>query len=80
MIDIPARDVLLPEVEVGDLIAIANAGAYCRSMSPEDFLCRPSAAEWIVTGGNAHLARPAGADEDALRGQRSLIDVISRSH
>jgi diaminopimelate decarboxylase len=76
MIDILARDVELPEVEVGDLIGIGNAGAYCRSMSPEGFLCRPGAAEWLVTGGAAHLARPAGNDEDTLRGQESLLDGL----
>jgi diaminopimelate decarboxylase len=76
MIDILARDVELPEVEVGDLVAVANAGAYCRSMSPEGFLSHPSAPEWIVTAGSAHLARPAGTDDDALQGQRSLRDEL----
>jgi diaminopimelate decarboxylase len=78
MIDILARDVQLPEVEVGDLIAIANAGAYCRSMSPEGFLSHPAAPEWIVSGGNAYLARPGGDEQDGLRGQRSLRDELRR--
>lgn len=45
------------DVDVGDLLAVGNAGAYGFVMS-SNYNARPRAAEVMVDGGRVHLARP----------------------
>ncbi|HTR51902.1 MAG TPA: hypothetical protein VMJ10_14400 [Kofleriaceae bacterium] len=66
--DIVARDVPLPAVEVGDLIAILDAGAYGYCMAG-NFLNRPRPPEVFVDRGEPHLVtrRETYADLMALQ-------------
>lgn len=68
-IDFLARDLKLPQLEVGDLIAIGNAGAYGFSMSMLYFLGHKLPAEVLVDGGEARLVRLRGEDGDCLVNQ-----------
>jgi diaminopimelate decarboxylase len=52
--DFVARDAALPEVRVGDLLAVLDVGAYGYCMSSH-FLNRPRAAEVFVDAGEARL-------------------------
>lgn len=56
-LDTLARDVLLPEAEVGDLIGIFQSGAYGLTASPLGFLSHPTPAEVLVSDGSAGLIR-----------------------
>ena len=49
-IDVLASDIVLPEVRVGDVIAIENSGAYGLTASPTRFISHPEPAEIIVRG------------------------------
>ncbi len=66
--DIVARDVALPSVEVGDLVAILDAGAYGYCMAGR-FLNRPRPAEVFVDLGEPRLVtkRETYADLMALQ-------------
>lgn len=47
-LDVLGRDVALPPVEPGDLVAVLQSGAYARSASPLGFLSRPEPPEvWV---------------------------------
>lgn len=46
-LDVFADNIMLPEVEPGDLLIIDNVGAYGRSFSPDGFLSRTSSKELI---------------------------------
>jgi diaminopimelate decarboxylase len=59
-IDMLANEVPLPPAQVGDLIAIQNAGAYGYSMSMMEFLSHPSPPEVAVQGEHAWLIRQRG--------------------
>jgi diaminopimelate decarboxylase len=48
--DILAEEVLLPPLEVGDVLAFPNAGAYGATASPLDFLCHSHPAEATFDG------------------------------
>ncbi|MFO1051636.1 MAG: alanine racemase [Planctomycetota bacterium] len=63
------KDLLLPALTAGDLLAILNAGAYGLSFSPTMFLGHPTPAEVVCEDGTSALARARGAPEDLLRGQ-----------
>jgi len=54
--DFLARERLLPPLERGDLLAVGKAGAYGFAMSSQ-YNSRPRAAEVLVDGGRATLAR-----------------------
>jgi len=47
-----ADDVMMPEAQVGDLVAIFLAGAYGLSASPQAFLAQQAALEMAVGGGD----------------------------
>lgn len=47
-LDIIADKTVLPEVSIGDLIAVYQSGAYGLSASPRDFLSHPHPAEILV--------------------------------
>ncbi len=62
--DVFERDVLLPPLERGDLVAILDAGAYGAVMS-SNYNGRGRLAELTVSGGRLHRAR-AGEDVAAM--------------
>lgn len=55
--DVFARDRVLPRPEVGDLLALRDAGAYGLAMA-STYNVRPMPAEVVLDGGEARLARP----------------------
>lgn len=66
--DFLARQRLLPPLERGDLLAVLKAGAYGFAMSSQ-YNSRPRAAEVLVDGGKARLARRRETFEDLTRGE-----------
>jgi diaminopimelate decarboxylase len=62
------RDLALAE---GDLLAVRTAGAYGMTMS-SNYNGRPRAAEVVVDGTHAHLARRRESVEDLWRGESRL--------
>lgn len=50
-IDILGRNVSLPRVEAGDVIAVEASGAYGASASPSNFISHPPVREWLVRDG-----------------------------
>jgi diaminopimelate decarboxylase len=65
--DMFARGRRLPRLEVGDLVAIGQAGAYGFAMSSQ-YNTRPRPAEVLVAKGRALLIRRREAFEDLVRG------------
>ena len=63
-LDTLARAVALPRVEVGDLMAIFQSGAYARTASPLGFLSHPSPPEVMAHRGRARLIRKRGELSD----------------
>ena len=57
----------IPRVQVGDILAICNAGAYGFSMS-SNYNCRTRPAEVLVKDGDARVIREAETMESLLRG------------
>jgi diaminopimelate decarboxylase len=72
-LDVLAREVDLPAVEVGDLIGIFQSGAYARTASPLGFLSHPTPPEILIQNGRAHLIRRRGTYEDLLRDSCELV-------
>jgi len=66
-LDVLARDVELPDVEVGDLVGVFQSGAYARAASPLGFLSHPTPAEVMVSDGVARLVRRRGSYEELMR-------------
>src|SRR5208283_5377510 len=66
-LDTLARAVTLPHVEVGDLVAVFQSGAYARAASPLGFLSHPSPPEVMAHNGQARLIRKRGEPSDYLR-------------
>jgi diaminopimelate decarboxylase len=66
-LDALGRAVALPRVEVGDLIAVFQSGAYARTASPLGFLSHPPPPEVMVHDGQARLIRKRGEYSDYLR-------------
>jgi diaminopimelate decarboxylase len=66
-----ATDRLLPQVRVGDVLSIENAGAYGYSMA-STYNLRERPAEVLVYEGEAHLIRRRDTFEDLTRG---MVDV-----
>jgi diaminopimelate decarboxylase len=56
-LDCLGTDVRLPEVEVGDVLAFFNAGAYGFTEAMPFFLSHPTPAEVMITDGKAALIR-----------------------
>lgn len=46
--DVLAHDFPMTDVKAGDLIAVDKSGAYGASFSPQDFLLRPHALEFVI--------------------------------
>jgi diaminopimelate decarboxylase len=57
------------DVDVGDLVAVLDTGAYGFTESMPWFLSHPAPAEVAVRDGRARLLRPRAEPEDYLRGQ-----------
>lgn len=57
-LDTLARQVALPELAPGDLVGIANCGAYGLTASPTGFLGHDPPAEIIYLGGRSALSAP----------------------
>ena len=55
-IDVLGRNVALPRLEAGDVIAIEASGAYGPTASPSAFISHPPAREWIVDGNMVRTA------------------------
>jgi diaminopimelate decarboxylase len=60
----------LPEVRAGDLLCVRTAGAYGFAMS-SNYNARPRAAEVLVDGSTAFLARRREEMADLVRGERA---------
>jgi diaminopimelate decarboxylase len=76
-LDVLARNVALPEAEVGDLFGIFQSGAYARSASPMGFLSHPTPPEIMVRGRNATLIRQRGNHSQFLEDQVGVEMVDS---
>ena len=63
-LDVLGRSVVLPRVEVGDLIGIFQSGAYARAASPLGFLSHTTPPEVWVEEGRTHLIRRRGKYKD----------------
>jgi diaminopimelate decarboxylase len=66
--DFLARQRYLPPLQRGDLLAVLKAGAYGFAMSSQ-YNSRPRAAEVLVDGGKARLARRRETYKDLTRGE-----------
>ena len=66
-LDVLARSLPAPKMEIGDLVAVLQSGAYARSASPMGFLSHPAPPEVLVTDGEARLIRRRGSVCDYLR-------------
>ncbi len=64
-----ATEVPMPDLQVGDLVAVLNAGAYGLTFSPARFLGHPSPAEVLVDADGARLVRRRGEPADVLADQ-----------
>ena len=68
-LDVLARNIELPQAEIGDLIGIFLSGAYARTASPLGFLSHPTPAEVWVEKGQARLIRRRGQYKDYQQDQ-----------
>jgi diaminopimelate decarboxylase len=59
-LDVLARNLPLPTVEVGDLVGVLQSGAYARTASPLGFLSHPAPPEVLAGAGTARLVRGRG--------------------
>jgi diaminopimelate decarboxylase len=66
--DVLAKDRILPRIELGDTIVVANAGAYGYSMSSQ-YNSRPRPAEVLVNDGRAEIIRERETVTDLLHKQ-----------
>jgi diaminopimelate decarboxylase len=64
--DVFARDRQLPRPQLGDVLALRDAGAYGMAMA-STYNTRPLPAEVVVDGDEARLARPRQTVDDLLR-------------
>jgi diaminopimelate decarboxylase len=67
--DLIGKQVLLPEVQVGDLITISNSGAYGPTASPVMFLSHGFPNEILYKNEKSELIRRAFTDVDFFDGQ-----------
>lgn len=68
-LDTFARQLALPDLQPGDLVALLQSGAYARAASPLEFLGHARPPEVLVRDGRPHLVRRRGGWRDALRDQ-----------
>ncbi|QNU65828.1 diaminopimelate decarboxylase [Ruminiclostridium herbifermentans] len=70
--DVIGQKVKLPQIDVGDILAIDKSGAYGLTQSPLAFLSHPSPAEVIQFGKESFVLRERGRKEDYIKGQNEL--------
>jgi diaminopimelate decarboxylase len=68
-LDYLAKNVRLPPIEVGDLLAIFDVGAYGFTESMPYFLSHPTPAEVMVLQGKDYLIRPRLTPQEYLQSQ-----------
>lgn len=61
-IDVLASDLALPQVRVGDMIAVENSGAYGLTASPTRFISHPEPVEILLEGGRMVDATESAAN------------------
>jgi diaminopimelate decarboxylase len=66
-LDVLARSLATPNIQVGDLVGVFQSGAYARTASPLGFLSHPAPPEALVADGEARLIRRRGTVDDYLR-------------
>ena len=66
-LDVLARNMLLPEVEIGDLVGVFQSGAYARAASPLGFLSHVTPPEVLVSDGVARLVRRRGSYAELMQ-------------
>jgi diaminopimelate decarboxylase len=66
-LDVLARNVSLPEVEVSDLVGVFQSGAYARAASPLGFLSHATPPEVLVSDGKARLVRRRGSYAELMQ-------------
>ena len=69
--DVLDRDVKLPALEYGDLLAVRDVGAYGFSMA-SNYNAQPRPAEVLVDGGEARLVRRRETTDDLMALERDL--------
>jgi diaminopimelate decarboxylase len=67
--DILALDLELPLINIGDIIAVLNSGAYGLTASMCNFLSHPLPAEILLVGDKVKLIRDRGSREDFIKDQ-----------
>jgi diaminopimelate decarboxylase len=75
-LDVLARNVSLPEAEVGDLFGIFQSGAYGRSASVLQFLSHAAPPEILVKGESAFLIRKRGDPSHYLRDECRIESLM----
>ncbi len=73
--DVLAKDRELPRIELGDTIAVVNAGAYGYSMSSQ-YNSRPRPAEVLVNDGRAEVIRERETVTDLLHRQMVPLRLL----
>jgi diaminopimelate decarboxylase len=73
--DVIGQNVMLPEMDTGDIIAVEKSGAYGITQSPGLFLSHPLAAEVRYDAGKTTILRKRGGKEDFLKGQMDLEEI-----
>jgi diaminopimelate decarboxylase len=68
-LDVLAKDIALPNPEIGDIIGIFNSGAYGFSMSMLNFHSHPWPAEVLIVDGKVFLIRERGTHEKVMENQ-----------
>ncbi|PKB80572.1 MAG: diaminopimelate decarboxylase, partial [SAR202 cluster bacterium Io17-Chloro-G9] len=64
--DLLASDVMLPEIETGDILAIPAAGAYCPSMA-SNYNLNPRPPMVLVSNGKSRLIRRRESYQDLMQ-------------
>jgi diaminopimelate decarboxylase len=78
-LDVLARNVELPEAEIGDLIGVFQSGAYARAASPLGFLSHATPPEVWVERGESRLIRRRGEFDDYLADQPQSVEATTKS-
>ena len=67
-LDVVGRGILLPTLEVGDLVLILQSGAYARTTSPLGFLSHYEPKELMIDDCRAEVIRGGGSFQQLVRG------------
>jgi diaminopimelate decarboxylase len=68
-LDVLARNIKLPQAEVGDLLGVFQSGAYARSASPLGFLSHSTPPEVLVADKSVFIIRDRGESSQYLQDQ-----------